>query len=186
MVLTLYIYFLYQLFRNPISCTLIKLTSESSHVCSTYNSCDLPSPQRKKKGREESVYSLEHGQIPSGQARKGRWVFLHLHLCWKPSTEENHSAAREDWGQLSPAQTLTWIKGYLRPQTSAWASVVTLATGTMDHSGSSRRSNPESDPFFISGLYHCLEPGGSRDQQAGVWVCICISSRLLHTIHQPY
>lgn len=32
-------------------------------------------------------------------------------------------------------------------------------SGIMDHSGLSRRSNPGSESFLISGLHHCSEPG---------------------------
>lgn len=50
----------------------------------------------------------------------------------------------------------------LLPGASAWTKVTYMAS-----SGSSRRSSPESEPFLISGLCCCPEPGESNSQGTG-------------------
>lgn len=58
------------------------------------------------------------------------------------------------------------------------------SSGIAGHNGPSRKSNPESEPFFILSLNHCSEPGGvpKWGSRFGGRVCVWFSSRLVYTI----
>lgn len=60
----------------------------------------------------------------------------------------------------------------------------TDSSGIASHNVTSRRSNPESEPFLILSLNHCLEQGESPSGAAGLGgrVCVWFSSRLVYAI----
>lgn len=95
-----FLVYFYWLFGDLISCTPIMPTSQFPSVHPI--PCDPP-PERKQIHFVASIYSLEYGQTLQVQHSKGRWIFLHLHPCWKLPTVEIRVLAGEGWVQFSCA-----------------------------------------------------------------------------------
>lgn len=74
------------LFGHFIKCTLVILTSHSSHIhLSTFLNSSPPQKKKKKKRKEQVqfmqlMYSLETGCIPGGLPLRENWVLPHCSL----------------------------------------------------------------------------------------------------------
>lgn len=92
------------LFGNLPSCALSRPMS-SPPPCDPFTTTTITKATTKPSPFLWSIYSLEHAQIPSVQPPKGRWVFLSLYPCQKPSAEQSLAVARAVGGQLSRVHT---------------------------------------------------------------------------------
>lgn len=95
----LFMYF-YWLFECLI-CTLIVLTTQSSHVCSDPMT---PTPRHKQKRQFHfvlSIYSVKHSQILSGQPSREDDSYSVCICTRRYQMEENYPLVSKAWGQFS-------------------------------------------------------------------------------------
>ena len=71
--------------------------------------CDLPSEQKWKSKSIHGIYEGTWSLLVGNPCSAGRWVFLHLQPCQKPSTEGSSALPGEGLGQFSHEKT-PWPK----------------------------------------------------------------------------